>query len=263
MRICFLLETRDPPRPSRVIVEAAALLEQRGAHVMMSYPEQKLWRLDALRIEADLYLLKSDSELALSLAHALELIGARVINPFDACRKAKDKTVAASLLSRAGIIAPASYASGEPAQLLAQLAQGPIILKPNRGYHGVGIAIAENERALTEAPDYAGTVFAQRYLAHARRDLKLYGIEDQVFAVRKTFSAGSFLAEGTPSPLDPAHEAVARQCAKLFGLSLYGIDLAEMDGEAYVVDVNYFPGYRSVPGAAQRLSDFIWRRCGG
>lgn len=258
MKVCFILETRQPLRPNPIIVEAAARLEDRGAKVRFVYPEQEVWRLDTLKVEADLYLLKSDSELALSLAHSLELVGARVLNSYDACRLAKDKTVAAGLLSGAEIPTPASHAAGCPSQLAGLLGDGPIILKPNRGYHGVGLATIEDADALRRAPDYNGTVFSHRYLADARKDLKLYGIGEDVFAVRKEFSADSFKRDGEAAALEPVYEDIARRCAKAFGLSLYGIDIAETGEGPCVVDVNYFPGYRGVEGAAHRLSDYIW-----
>lgn len=263
MRLCFLLETREPLRPNRVILEAVSDLEARGAKVDMVYPECMLWRLDTLKPEADLYLLKSDSELALSLAHSLELVGGRVLNPYDACRKAKDKTLAAALLARAGVPAPASFAAGHTSQLRPRLSHGSLILKPNRGYHGVGLSIVADGPALDRAPDYPEAVFAQHYLADARKDLKLFGIGEEVFAVRKPFSADSFMHAGTPAPLAPEHEAIARRCARAFGLSLYGLDLVEQDGEASVVDVNYFPGYRGVPDAARRIADLVWRTARG
>ena len=263
MHLCFILETRNPPQPNQIIVEAAALLEKRGTRVSMIYPEQELWRLDTLRVDADLYLLKSDSELALSLAHSLELLGGRVLNPHDACRKVKDKAVTAALLCQSAIPTPPSYAAGHPGQLEHKLQGGALILKPNRGYHGVGLAIAEDASALARTRDYADVVFAQSYFVDARKDLKLFGIGDEVFALRKPFSADSFLRSGVPADLTPEHEEIARRCAKAFGLSLFGVDLVEEDGRALVVDVNYFPGYRGVPNAAQRLSSFIWQQCGG
>jgi ribosomal protein S6--L-glutamate ligase len=263
MDICFLLETREPLRPNEIIVEVGKLLMKRGERVRMIYPEQELWNLDKLKPEADIYLLKSDSELALNLAQSFELMGAKVLNPFNACRNAKDKTVAAGLLLAAGIPTPASFAAAKPYQFETMLADGPIILKHNRGYHGAGIAVVDTHVALTRAPDYAGMVFAQSYLADARKDLKLFGIGEEVFAVRKPFSVDSYKHGGTAVELDQDLAGLARRCAKTFGLSLYGIDIAETADGPSVVDVNYFPGYRSVPRAAERLSDFIWHSCRG
>ena len=259
MNVCFLLERGSPPRLNPVFAEAFARLEGRGVRVEVRYPEEELVRLDTLAIEADLYLLKSDTELSLSLATALECLGARVLNRCSACLLAKDKVLAAAMLLQADIPTPRSLVAAQPTQLAPALANGPLILKPHRGYHGVGIVVVETPAALPAADGYPDLVLAQAYLGRGRQDLKVFAIGDEVFGVRKAFSAESFLQAGEPSPLSPAVEDLARCCGRAFGLELYGLDVVEDEGVAYVVDVNYFPGYRGVPQAARRLADYIMR----
>lgn len=257
MRICFLLERGTPPRLNPVIAGCASLLEARGARVELVYPEEELWRLDAMAVDADLYLLKSDSELSLSLALGLAANGAAVLNAPESCLLAKDKATAAATLIAAGIPTPRSLVAAAPDRLGASLAAGPLILKAPRGYHGVGLTVAHAPADLPAADAYPELVFAQRYLDSARCDLKVLGIGDEVFAVRKAFAAGSFLQAGTLTDVSPELERLARACAAEFGLRLYGLDVAEGAEGLQVVDVNYFPGYRGVPRAAERLADFI------
>ncbi|MGH9799104.1 MAG: hypothetical protein ACRD82_01970 [Blastocatellia bacterium] len=38
---------------------------------------------------------------------------------------------------------------------------------------------------------------------------------------------------------------------------MYGLDIIESDRGPYVVDVNYFPGYKGVPNAAGLIADYI------
>lgn len=257
LRICFLLERGFPPRLNPIMAEVFALLEGRGVEVNVIYPEEELRRLDTLAVEADLYLLKSDTELALSLATALEGIGATVLNCCSACVLAKDKVLAATTLLRAGIAIPRSLVAASPRQLEGELAKAPLILKPHRGYHGAGIAVAETPAHLPAEEVYPDLVFAQEYLADARKDLKVFVIGEEVFGVRKTFSTDSFLRAGEPSPLSTEVENLARRCGQAFGLELYGLDVAEDEDGLYVMDVNYFPGYRGVPDAAHRLAEYI------
>jgi ribosomal protein S6--L-glutamate ligase len=259
MKVCALLERGHPPRVNPVLAAAFARLEQSGVGVTVRYPEEELVRLDALTVDADLYLLKSDTELALSLATALEGLGARVLNHASACALAKDKVVAAAVLDRARIPTPRSFAAAHPRQLAGHLGRGPLILKAHRGYHGVGLTVVEQPGGLPDDDAYPDLVFAQRYFADARTDLKVFAIGDEVFGVRKAFSADSFLRAGEPTPLAPEVEEIARRCGEAFGLELFGLDIAEdRDGRwVAVVDVNYFPGYRGVPDAARRLADYI------
>ncbi len=260
-RVCFLLERGSPPRLNPILAEAFGRLEERRIEVAVSFPEEELIRLDTLRVGADLYVLKSDTELALSLATALERIGARVLNRARASSLARDKLITAAILAGAGIPVPRSLAAGWPMQLAERLrTDGPLILKPYRGYHGAGVAVAARPGELPAAEVYPEVVFAQDYLADARRDLKVFAIGEEVFGVRKAFAPDSFLRAGEPTVLSSEIEQIARRCGVALGLEIYGLDVAE-DPRAgpRVIDVNYFPGYRGVPDAARRLADYISR----
>src|SRR5919202_2958749 len=143
---CFLMERGTPPRLNPIMAEAFELLEARQVQVSTRFPEHELLRLHDLRRDADVYLLKSDSELALSLAMSFERLGARVLNRASASLRAKDKILTAATLARAGLPAPRSLAAAEAAQLAGSL--GPLILKPPRGYHGAGVAVATSPEEL-------------------------------------------------------------------------------------------------------------------
>jgi ribosomal protein S6--L-glutamate ligase len=257
VKVCFVLEGGRPPRRNPVIVEAVALLTERGIKTIVRYPDEELVRLDRLRPEADLYLLKSNTELALSLAMALEGLGARIVNTAEATARAKNKVVAAAILHRAALPLPPSFVASRPMQLEAELSRGPLILKPHRGHYGAGIAIAETVAELPAADAFPDVVFGQLFLQGARRDLKLFAIGGEVFGVRKAFAPGSFLWSGHPTRLSPELEGIARRCGDAFGLQLYGLDIVETEAGPSVVDVNAFPGYRGVPDAASRLVQFI------
>jgi ribosomal protein S6--L-glutamate ligase len=263
-RVCFLLERGIPPRRNLVVEATVALLEERGVTVRTIYPEEVLLRLDTLAVEADLYLLKSNTELALSLATALEEIGARVLNTCAATERTTNKVLAAATLLAAGLPTPRSLATGQPLRLAGEVeANGPLILKPHRGHYGLGIVVAHTSSDLlaSDACADSDVVFAQHYLPHARTDLKVFAVGDQVFGVRKRFVAGeSFAQVGEPSGLSPDLEEIARRVGRALGLELYGLDIVEESDADYVVDVNSFPGYRGVPDAAGRLTDHILRR---
>lgn len=257
MKISFLLERGLPPRTNPIMSDVFHRLERLGIEVEIRYPEEELARLDTLAADADLYVLKSDTEMALSLATALAGMGARVINSLDATLLAKDKVLAAAVLGRAGIPAPASFMARRAAPLRSRVERGALILKPYRGYHGVGITVAERPEQLPNDGDDAEFAFAQEYLANARRDLKIFAIGEEIFGVRKEFASGSFLNGGEPAHLSAEVVSMARKCGEAFGLELYGLDIAEEKHGAFVVDVNYFPGYRGVPEASRRLADYV------
>jgi len=50
---------------------------------------------------------------------------------------------------------------------------------------------------------------------------------------------------------------ISQRVGEVCGLGLYGLDIIESDRGPYVVDVNYFPGYKGVPNAAGMIADYI------
>lgn len=257
MKVAIFLERGNPPRLNQVYADAFALLEQRGIQCSLIYPEEQLIALDTLKVEADLYLLKSDSELSLSLATALEAMGGRVLNSARASQLAKNKVLASGVLASAGLPAPRSVAGVTPAQIAASFEHEPVIFKPYRGYHGVGIAVVHPDGPLPAPTDYPDIVFAQEYLGVARKDLKVFVIGEHVFGVRKEFSADSYLQAGVPTALSPEIDDIVRRCGKAFGLELYGLDIAEDERGPFIIDVNYLPGYRGIPEASRLLAEHM------
>ena len=76
MRIAFLMRRHPPTRLSPIMPEVISLLTEWGAHVDLLYPDDGVVNLGEVRPEHDLYVLRSNSDLALSLAGALHAAGA-------------------------------------------------------------------------------------------------------------------------------------------------------------------------------------------
>jgi ribosomal protein S6--L-glutamate ligase len=82
-------------------------------------------------------------------------------------------------------------------------------------------------------------------------------VGEQVFAVRKPFSASSFTQPGRPCAVSSKVRDIALRCGRAMGLGLYGIDMIESEDGPIVVDLNYFPGYKGVPAAAPLIADYV------
>ena len=254
MRLSWLLARRVPPVPSPVLVEVISLLAARGFTSRTVIPEETHARADIVELDADLYLLKSHTELALSIAGALHDRGARLVNPYPACVIAQNKVTAAGRLRRAGVPAPRTWATGDPRTLLDLLDSGPLVVKPHRGHRGGGVVVVRHPDQL---PTVAGPVVAQQYVAGPGEDLKVYVVGDEVFAVRKPFGPDSFTRPGRPVPVGRDIRAIALRVGEAFGLGLYGIDVIEGADGPVVVDVNYFPGYKGVPAVAPVIAAYV------
>jgi ribosomal protein S6--L-glutamate ligase len=257
MKLHFMVVRRVPPVPSPILVETYKILEERGYEVESTIAEEILQSSDEIEPEADLYILKSHTELSLSLAGALWSRGARILNPYRSCALTQNKIVVSRLLKTAGVPAPRSWVTADVALLRELVAETPLIVKPYMGHRGAGIQIVRNvdDLAKIELPEVP--VIVQEMIEGDGLDTKVYCVRDQVFAVRKEFSETSFTQVGRPVPVSDKIRRISNTIGEVCGLSLFGLDIIESPRGPYVVDVNYFPGYKGVPDVAPLIADAI------
>lgn len=248
---------RVPPVPSPILVETYDRLRARGYDVGESIAEEVLTRSDEVEVENDLYILKSHTELSLSLAGALFTRGARMLNPYPSCALTQNKIIVSRLLTEAGVPAPRSWVTADFTLLRDLAAETPLIIKPYMGHRGAGITKINKPEDLDSftAPEFP--MIVQELIPGHGEDLKIYVVGDQVHGVQKPFSETSFSVPGRPVPISDEVRDLARRVGRICGLGLYGLDVIESPDGPFVVDVNYFPGYKGVPGAAEMIADYI------
>ncbi len=257
MKLHFMLVRRVPPVTSPVLAEVFAILSRHGFQISADIAEETVTLADDLRVEHDVYVLKSHTELSLSLAGILDARGAITLNPYRSCTTAQNKIVASQRLRAAGIPAPRSWVTGDVEQMRAWIEDGPLIVKPYQGHRGAGVQILRTPEDVASVTLPPSPVLIQQFVPGPGEDLKVYVVGDEVFAVRKPFSANSFAVPGRPCRVSSEIRRIARRCGEAFGLGLYGIDVIEGADGPMVVDLNYFPGYKGVPGVAPRIADYI------
>ena len=259
MKFFFLLARRVPDVPSQIVLDVSAELARRGHKTTFMIPEESLTPLGDIPCDHDLYLLKSYTELSLSLAGALDARGASLINPFAGCVAARNKIVCYQVLRVAGVPVPQSWVTSDFSLLKPLLQQFPLIVKPNMGWRGEGVTLVRTEKNLENLRVPSGPVLIQEYIRNNGEDLRLYIAGDQVFGIRKRFSETSFSIPGEPVAVSSEVREIALRCGRAFGMQLYGLDIIEGPDGPRVVDVNYFPGFKGVPGAALAVADCIER----
>lgn len=257
MNFFFMLARRTPDVPSQIILDVSKILRQRGHGIAYSIAEESLASLHDLPLRHDLYLLKSYTELSLSLAGALDACGANLINPYAGCVAARNKIVCYQMLREAGVPVPKAWITADPALLKELVQRCPLIVKPYMGWRGEGIQLVRDERDLAALASLNQTALIQEYVENDGEDLRVYVAGEEVFGIRKRFSSSSFAQDGEPIPVSAEIRDIALRCGHAFGLRLYGIDIIEGNSGPKVVDVNYFPGYKGVPGAAGSVADCI------
>lgn len=89
-------------------------------------------------------------------------------------------------------------------------------------------------------------------------DRKLYVAGNRVFGLMKRWPR----QDGSARPFEPPAEMtdLALGVAEEMRLELFGIDLVGRQGTFSIVDLNPFPGYRGVDGAADAVADHIAAR---
>jgi ribosomal protein S6--L-glutamate ligase len=259
VRLGFIMVRHEPTRISPIMPEVVRLLREWGVTVDLIYPEERLTDLANLDLDYDLYVLKSGSELALSLAGVLDAAGRLILNPYRVAARCRDKIIASRILQQAGVPTPDTYVTTHVNQLAGLLDEGPLVVKPYRGSQGRGVTVVWDADELDGLAVGEGPVFAQRYHEPQGRDRKIYAIGGQIFGVKRVWPARTYEEKiGEPFTVSPELHDIALRCGEAFGIELYGLDIILSDGRPIVVDVSSFPGFKGVPQAALRLSDYIY-----
>ncbi len=153
---------------------------------------------------------------------------------------------------------------------MAQLAVGiprdayPIILKPIFGDNSRGLLVIGTPEEMAATEWVEPVAVAQRYFQTDGYDLKLYGVGDDVWVVRKVspFNAAAGMDRSREGLVEatPALQELGRRCGRLFGLDLYGVDCIETADGVLVIEINDYPNYTNVPDANARLAEYVVRR---
>jgi ribosomal protein S6--L-glutamate ligase len=216
------------------------------------------------RALADVYLLEAHSPAALDLARRLERCGGLVVNGSAATGACQDRVLMARRLAGAGLPCPRTWSVstlGRARRLLAAL-HFPLVVKSR--YRRPGDLVtqvhgAEEMEALM--PQWGGEpVILQQYQDNDGWDVKLWVVGGHAFAARRrTPLVAGASREAVPvaaGDLSAAWVAATLRVGREFDLSLFGVDLLVTARGPAIVDVNAFPGYGGVPGAAAALAAF-------
>jgi ribosomal protein S6--L-glutamate ligase len=269
-RVGFIVEQRylAQLQPSGMI----AALKDKGCEVETIDPEAHAYLLgdDGWIAGLDLIACRGRSDGLLALLRWAETRGVRTVNGCAPIMSVLNKAQMSVSLAAGNVPSPAAFL-GPVQELAASVPKGcyPVILKPIFGDNcrGLRIVSAAEELSQTDWPE--PVALAQHFVASDGHDLKLYGIGEEVWAVRKAsclvkkgqhpFAARAD-EEACLVPVTEEWKTLARRCAEIFGLELYGVDCIETDEGLLVIEINDFPNYTGVPGADEKLADYVLLR---
>jgi ribosomal protein S6--L-glutamate ligase len=259
VRIGIVMLRLMPASNHSLMTDVVCRLSQWGAVVDVIYPEERLVPLREVRVEHDLYVLRSRTDMALSFAGALHAVGARILNPYPLALMLRDKILVTRRLQNAGVPTPESWVTAHPEQLAPLLDDGPLVIKPYRGSGGGGIHVVWDPDELDDVPTNRGPVFAQRYQTCDGHHCRLYCIGEQIFGVRRISAARTYDDRvGKPFTVTPELRDIAERVGRALSLRMYAVDVVANNGHVFAVDVSGFPAFKGVPDAGLRLADLIY-----
>jgi ribosomal protein S6--L-glutamate ligase len=266
VEICLVADRTDHPVLGEVLAELGTRHRTRllvpGADMTLSQAVA-----DELSAPADIYLLKSRSELGLALGHALERDDVRVVNTAAATGRCRDRVAMARRLDSAGVPAPRTLAAGTLSEVASVIAF-PAMVKSQLSRRGDLVRRVGSAAELqTLAPSWSREpVIVQEVSRGDGWDYKAWVIGDDIHVGCRLspLETGAVGDQKRNHPIsDAGIERVVRELARsvgqVFTLELFGIDVLSSDGDVAVVDVNAFPGFRGFPGAAGKLASYVER----
>ena len=271
MNVCLIA---DNPETSTHPVIGVVLQELRSAHEVRLLDVSEISGDQAVGRErqhplADIYLLKSHTPQALEVAHYLEQRGAMVINSFASSSACQDRALMAQRMSEAHLAFPSTSTHASLGELLEQQQRSsilsfPLVIKSRYSRRGDLVYRADGiEQLHALARRIDEPVIIQEFVPTDGWDIKLWVIGQQIFAARRRSSlAGEASRQDFPIPteqLPSSWRSISLKVGRVFDLHLYGLDLIASDRGPVVVDVNSFPGFRGVAGAASALLCLIER----
>ena len=205
----------------------------------------------------DLVVARGRSPHVLDLLDQAERRGIRAVNRAAAIRSVLDKTAMQRALDANGVRTPWSWHGRfEDVAADVRMLAFPVVVKPVRGDNCRDVAVLASGREIDSLHWAEPDVIVQRWIANDGSDLKLYGVGDIVWAVRKPSPLGGPGASRM-IPLRPEHVTVAHACRDTFGLDLYGVDCIETEEGLVVIEVNDYPNYTGIAAADDRLADHL------
>jgi ribosomal protein S6--L-glutamate ligase len=220
-----------------------------------------------LRAPAHVYLLRSHVPATIAMARQLEKTGAVVVNHWNATAVCIDRVELFTRAQAAGLPWPKTWSVSKldvssSCPGTAQPPCFPVVVKSRWSRRGDLVQRVDSPGQLMqigEAWPGEPLVF-QSYVPNDGIDRKLYVVDDQVSCLL----CPSRLSAGNPEdrlPISVPEEwaRLALKIGRAFNLRVYGVDLVLSPEGPLIIDVNPFPGFRGVPGAAETLVTMVDR----
>lgn len=196
---------------------------------------------------------------ALDALADLEWAGSHCCNPVAPTVLVQDRYSLLRRLDAAGLPVPRSTLAMTWPEVLARAQGGAMVVKAVDGSRGRGVGVVRLDASEPpiEAP-FRGPYIMQEQIATDGWDRKVYVMGRACRGLLKSWPRRDPRA-AQPFVPEPLLCDLALAVGQILELEIYGVDFVAGETEPRIVDVNVFPGFKGVPGAARLIADHLLR----
>lgn len=193
-----------------------------------------------------------------------EVMKIACLNGSEAIIKSRDKLYTLQLLSQHGLGIPTtSFANSsyKTKDLIKLVGSAPLVVKLLEGTKGVGVVLAETNKAaesvINAFRSLKADILVQHYIKESKgQDIRCFVIGDQVVAsMERIAQEGEFRANihlgATARSIEISDEerSLAIKAAKIIGLEVAGVDMVRSSTGPKILEINSSPGLEGIEGA--------------
>lgn len=199
-----------------------------------------------------------------AVVRQFEMMKVRTAVDSQSIVRSRDKLRSMQILARAGVGMPktafTNY-SDEVLEMIQQVGGAPVIIKLLEGTQGLGVVLAETEKAAQSVIEafhnLKARIIVQEFIAESKgADLRAFVVNGEVVgAMKRQGKEGEFRSNlhrggtGKLVKLSRAEKAAALLAAKALGLGIAGVDMLQSKRGPLVLEVNSSPGLEGIEKA--------------
>ncbi len=200
-----------------------------------------------------------------AVVRQFEMMGTYPLNTSQAISRSRDKLRALQLLAREGVGLPVTgfaRSTKDTAGLIKLVGGAPLIMKLLEGTQGVGVVLAETDKAaesvIAAFSQLDANILVQEFIKEAGgADIRAFVIGDKVVAsMMRQGPKGEFRSNlhrggtATHVKLTPEERSTAVRSVRKLGLRVAGVDMLRSNHGPVVMEVNSSPGLEGIEGSS-------------
>ncbi len=215
-----------------------------------------------------------------AIVRQFEVMGVNCLNGSEAITKSRDKLHTLQILSQHNMGVPlTSFANSsyDTKDLIKLVGSAPLVVKLLEGTKGVGVVLAETNKAaesvINAFRSLKADVLVQHYIKESKgQDIRCFVIGDQVVAsMERIAQEGEFRANihlgATARAVEITDEErdLAIKAAKIIGLEVAGVDMVRSSQGPKILEINSSPGLEGIEGAtginvAEKMIEYLEKK---